>query len=163
MDEIKKKYPLGGRPVKFKSPEEMMNKIYEFLSRCDSRCREVVTKSGEVVTINQPAPTTLEDFCVFAGITKTTFYAYGEKKGFGNIVKQYEAIVEAYWVRQCAEGEKGNKADFILKNMKNWKNSEWNDKNINEIDFAKDVKQALVSFVESGDDADGGCENSESV
>lgn len=32
------------------------------------------------------------------------------------MVDYYEQIVEAYWVRQAAEGIPGNKADFILKN-----------------------------------------------
>lgn len=106
---------LGGRPKAFKSPKDMAEKIAAFLEACETRIVDKVTKTG-VVKANIPAPTTVEDFCAFAGITKTTFYAYGDKPTFQPLVDYYKQIVEAYWVRQCAEGIPGNKADFILKN-----------------------------------------------
>lgn len=107
---------LGGRPVAFKSPKAMRLKMLEFLDKCDRRIKEVVAKDGSVNMVGAPAPTTIEDFCAFAGITKTTFYDYGRKKEFKELIEGFKQIVEAYWVRQCAEGNKGNKADFILKN-----------------------------------------------
>lgn len=107
---------IAGRPARaFKAPKDMAERIAAFLEACESRTVDKVTKTG-VVTANIPAPTTIEDFCVFAGITKTTFYDYGKKPEFKPLVDYYEQIVEAYWVRQAAEGIPGNKADFILKN-----------------------------------------------
>lgn len=145
------KYNLGGRPVAFKSPEEMLAKMQEFIDVCEGR---IVTKivKGVVVDANLPAPITIEAFCAFAGITKTTFYDYGKKKKFKPLVAQFRQIVESYWVDQCAEGVSGNKADFVLKNCFS---EDWKDKNINEIDFSQDIKAAMVRFV----DADGGCED----
>jgi len=143
-EEIKAKYPLGGRPPKFKTPEELAEKIYDFLEHSLNRIVEFPGKS-EVLRVNVPAPTTLEAFCVFCGIRKTTFYAYGKKRGFENIVNQYEAIVEEFWVRQAAEGKPGNKAEFILKNMKNWKTSSWNDDR--DINLSGEVGGVMVRFV----------------
>lgn len=121
-----KKYGfLGGRPKKFKSPKDMLQKMGEFLSYAGQRVKEVVDKNGESHWVNNPAPVTLEDFCVFAGITKTCFYEYAGKKEYREICAQFKQVVEAYWVRQCAEGNPGNKADFVLKNAfsGDWKDS----------------------------------------
>lgn len=148
MVDVRQRYRIGGRPVKFKSPQDMIDQIYAFLECAENRSRDIVTKNGQVVSVHCPAPTTIEDFCTFAGITKTTFYEYRNKKAFKPVVDQYHQIVEAYWVRLCAEGPSGNKADFVLKNGFS---DSWKDKNIRELDFADDVKEALVSFV-GGDD-----------
>ena len=55
------------------------------------------------------------------------------------LVKKIKHVVEAYWVRQCAEGIPGNKADFILKNAfeGNWKEKS---------DVTMTLKQALVGY-----------------
>lgn len=131
---------LGGRPKAFKAPKDMAEKIAAFLEACETRIVDKVTKTG-VVTANIPAPTTVEDFCAFAGITKTTFYAYGDKPAFKPLVDYYKQIVEAYWVRQCAEGIPGNKADFILKNAFA---GDWKEKS----DVKMTLKQALVGYEE---------------
>jgi hypothetical protein len=147
LAEIRRKYGfLGGRPVKFNKPEEMLAKIEEFLVWAENRVIEKITKNG-VVKANIPNPVTLEAFCNYAGISKTTFYNYGKKKGFKYLVDGYTAAVEEYWVRQCAEGIAGNKADFILKNSfsKNWQ--EHNDGTLT-------LKQALVKFIDDGKSGD---------
>lgn len=77
--------------------------------------------------------------------TKNDFLRIWEKRGFENIVNQYEAIVEEFWVRQAAEGKPGNKAEFILKNMKNWKTSSWNDDR--DINLSGEVGGVTVRFV----------------
>lgn len=115
LEKIKAKYPLGGRPVAFKSPQEMLEKIYEYLLACEQRKITVATKDG-IKEIPSPAPITIEGLCAFAGITKTTFYVYQKKPRFRAIITQYRQIVEKYFVEQCVEGKPGNKADFILKN-----------------------------------------------
>ncbi|MGN0913018.1 MAG: terminase small subunit [Alphaproteobacteria bacterium] len=134
---------LGGRPVAFKRPKALREKMLAFLEMCEQRKRPVVGKGGEVVEINDPAPVTIEDFCAFAGITKTTLYDYGRKPEYSDLVEQFKQIVEAYWVRQCAEGKAGNKADFVLKNSFGgaWKESS---------DVTMTVKQALVGYVDDG-------------
>lgn len=153
---IKEKYNLGGRPKAFESSEEMQSVMYAFLQDCEERQIQKFTKNG-VLTANIPAPITIEGFCAYAGITKTTFYDYGKKKKYQKLVAQFRQIVESYWVNQCAEGNPGNKADFILKNAFS---EDWKDKNVNEIDFAKDIKKAMVQFVSNEDNANNTGENS---
>lgn len=141
LADFKKWGLLGGRPRAFKSPRHLAEQIAAFLEQASSRVVEKITKTG-VVTANIPAPTTVEDFCAFCGITKTTFYEYGSKPEFAPLIEYYRQIVEAYWVRQCAEGVSGNKADFILKNAfgGNWKE---------ESSVNMNVTQALVEFAGS--------------
>lgn len=137
------KYNLGGRPVKFKTPDDMLNKMHEYLNYCEGRVVSKIMKSG-LVTATIPAPITIEGFCAFAGITKTTFYEYKSKPKFNSIVCQFTQIVESYWVDQCAEGVAGNKADFVLKNAFS---DFWKDKTTNELDLAEDLKKSMICFV----------------
>ena len=62
--DIRKKYNIGGRPVKFKSPEEMLEKIYEYLSETDGRTKHIVTKGGQfgahmMVDLTNDGPVTI--------------------------------------------------------------------------------------------------------
>ena len=158
---VKEKYKIGGRPVKFNNPKEFLDKVYEYLEATHSRVKEVATKNGDVVTVSSPAPITVEGFCAFAGITKTTFYDYRTKKAFKPIADQFRQIVESYWVGLCAEGPSGNKADFVLKNAFA---DDWKDKTINEHDLAEGLKTSLVTFVGiKNEDGTGGSEDSGSV
>jgi len=136
---------LGGRPKSFKSPKEMLNKMGEFLSNCENNSRQVVDKNGVARVIIEPSPVTIEDFCCFAGITKTTLYEYGKKPEYASLVANFKQAVEAYWVRQCAHGYAGNKADFILKNAFS---DDWKDKS----DFTGSItlKQCLIGYDDDG-------------
>lgn len=144
MMDIKKKYNIGGRPVKFSSPDVMLEQIYAYLEETDGRVKHIVTKGGNVIEANIPAPITVEGFCAYVGITKTTFYDYRKKKAFRPIIEQFRQIVESYWVGLCAEGQAGNKADFVLKNAFA---DDWKDKTTNELDLSKDLKRSMICFV----------------
>lgn len=148
--EIRRVYGLmGGRPVKFANPKEMENKFVEFLAECDSRQIDVVSK-GEVVKMTSPAPKGLEKFCLFAGITKTTFYEYAKKPKFKWITDVIQGNVEVYYIDQLTDGKPGNKADFVLKNCYGWE-----DKSQTEF-VGSGLKKVLVEFV--GDAENGGDE-----
>ena len=141
LSEIRAKYPLGGRPKAFNSAEEMVDKMHEYLASREQRVVEVKTSAG-VQELTDPAPITVESFCVFAGITKTTFYAYGKKPKYKAIINQFKQIVESYFVDQCVEGKPGNKADFVLKNGFA---DEWKDKK--DLDITGDgVTGIIVNF-----------------
>lgn len=150
LEEIKAKYPLGGRPKAFNSPEEMLEKLYAFLAAQESRLVEVATKNG-VQTLLSPAPITIEGFCTFAGITKTTFYDYAKKPKYRQMLAQFRQIVEKYFVEQCVEGKPGNKADFILKNAFA---DDWKDKK--DVELSGGVNGVTVQFVPMAGGSDGG-------
>lgn len=138
LSEIKAKYPLGGRPKAFNSAEEMIDKMHEYLDSRAKRVVEVKTSAG-VQELVDPAPITIESFCVFAGITKTTFYDYGKKPKYKAVINQFKQIVESYFVDQCVEGKPGNKADFVLKNGFA---DEWKDKK--DLDITGDAVTGII-------------------
>lgn len=140
LEDFKKWGLLGGRPRAFKSPRAMAEQIAAFLEKAEHRIIEKITKNG-VITANIPAPTTEEEFCTFAGITKTTFHEYGKKPEFKPLVDYYKQIVEAYWVKQCAEGVPGNKADFILKNAFS---GNWQDKS--DVNMSGGMKVVIKKY-----------------
>ena len=124
MADLKEKYKniygkygiLGGRPKSFKNVKQFQTAVFDFLDACERR--EVIRydKDGKELHVISRAPVTIEGFCAFSGITKTTFYEYAGKKGFADVAAKFKTICESYWVDQCAEGKPGNKADFVLKN-----------------------------------------------
>ena len=138
LSEIRAKYPLGGRPKAFNSAEEMIDKMHEYLASREKRVVEVKTSAG-VQELTDPAPITIESFCVFAGITKTTFYDYGKKPKYKAVINQFKQIVESYFVDQCVEGKPGNKADFVLKNGFA---DEWKDKK--DLDITGDAVTGII-------------------
>ena len=150
LEKIKAKYPLGGRPKAFTSPDEMLDKIYDYLLEQENRSIEVAVKSG-IETMNSPAPITIEGFCAFAGITKTTFYDYAKKPKYRAICTQFRQIVESYFVAQCVEGKAGNKADFILKNAFS---EDWKDKK--DVELSGEVQGITVNFVDMAKQDDEG-------
>ncbi|MBQ9236241.1 MAG: hypothetical protein IJ184_07265 [Alphaproteobacteria bacterium] len=139
---------LGGRPKSFKSPKEMLGKMAEFLASTEGRVREIPDKNGGVKVVASPAPVTLEDFCCFAGITKTTFYEYAKKPEYKNLCDNFRQAVEAYWVRQCAEGNAGNKADFILKNSFA---GDWKDNKEVTLNAVEGINIKVIDGQNSGD------------
>ena len=145
LADFKKWGLLGGRPKSFKSPKDMAGKIAAWLADAEKRSKQIVTKSGAIVEVNMPAPVLIESFCKFCGITKTTFYEYASKPEYKALTDFVQQSSEEYLVRQCVEGPAGNKADFVLKNAFG---GEWSD--TKTLDFAKDIKQAMVEFVVDG-------------
>lgn len=148
MADFKKWGLLGGRPRAFKSPKDMAAKIAEWLANSEARIRKIVTKKGDVVEISSPEPILVESFCVFCGITKTTFYEYAAKAEYKPLTDWVRQNSEKYLAEYCVEGPAGNKADFILKNAFG---DNWKEKSFSEFDLAKDLKQAMVGFVSVGD------------
>lgn len=149
---------LGGRPRAFKSPRDMAEQMAAFLEKSQARIVERITKSG-LVTANIPAPTTIEAFCDFCGVTKTTFYEYAKKPEFKPLTDYYSTKVEKYWVDQCAEGQPGNKADFILKNAFG---DNWKEKSDVKLSGGIELRKTLIEF-EGENSGDSTCEDTGAV
>lgn len=134
------------RPVKFKTPEEMQELIDNYFETCDNRKKEIVTKQGEVITVKMPAPYHITGLCLHLDITNETLNQYQLKDRFSEPITRAKKKCEAYAVDQLFEGNKGNKADFVLTNNFNWKNKTENINNnldINSSNFNKDkIKEA---------------------
>ena len=121
---------LGGRPPVFESSLELATQIEAYFLHCENRTKPFITKTGKVVEVKAPAPLHITGLCCFLGISDDTLNNY-QKLGddeetqqfFGSVIACAKKRCEQYAVDQLFEGNKGNKADFVLKN-----NFKWEDK-----------------------------------
>lgn len=109
-----------GRKRKFQSVEAMQIKIDEYFLKCAERTKEVVTKAGELIKVPSPAPLHIQGLCVHLDLSDQGLREYQELPEFSGAILRAKKKCEAYAVDQCYEGQKGNKADFILKNGYGW-------------------------------------------
>lgn len=123
----------NGAKRKFESVEAMRIKIDGYFKVASERTKSVVTKTGELIEIPSPAPLHIQGLCVHLCISESTLSEYQklteteqstptrEGQSFEELIETTKKRCEAYAVDMCYEGQKGNKADFILKNGYGWK------------------------------------------
>jgi hypothetical protein len=111
-----------GRPLAFKSVQELQEKIDEYFEWCDNRTKEVyIEKTASTVVINHPAPYTMSGLARRLGIDRDTLINYSHKEEyFGAIRAAREKVHEDVENRMMeTKNEKG--AMFSLKNNFGWK------------------------------------------
>lgn len=127
-----------GRPMKFKSPEELEKKIESYFDWCDSRTRvkHLVTKDGvhEVVE-SFPRPYTVEGLAVYLKTNRQTLLNYNDKDGFFDIIEQARVRILANKVEGGLDRTyDSGVAKFMLINNYGFKDKQEtteDDKNIN--------------------------------
>lgn len=126
MEKEEKEYTknLGGRPLKFKTPEDLENAINQYFAEC-----EVKEK-----------PKTMCGLALALGIDRKTLVNYSNKDEFFHTVIKARQIVEQQNEEMLVSG-KGS-ATGIIFSMKN--NFGWVDKTEQENRVI--LKQALVEF-----------------
>lgn len=85
----------GGRPRAY-TPEALEAKFEEYVEWAKSNPlkKQVASKAGPMdLGIQQPL--TIVAFCVFAGISRETFYTYEDKPEFSDIIARARATIEA--------------------------------------------------------------------
>ncbi len=107
------KSPVGGRPRKFKSPQELWNKALEYFRWVDDNPWQRKNASNAVNTaglntsnhLNQnvqlfPRAYTLYGLCAYIGMTKWADFkkSYIDRKGFSEVIYAIENIVTAQQV-----------------------------------------------------------------
>jgi hypothetical protein len=116
----KSEHKESGRPPKFSCIDDMQKLIDDYFYKCDNRYKEIVTKSGELMSVLSPAPRHIQGLCVHLDISRETLNEYEKLPKFSDTVKRAKRKCESYAVDQCFEGNKGNKADFILRCGYGW-------------------------------------------
>lgn len=113
-----------GRPLSFKTPEELENAVNQYFAEC-----EVKEK-----------PKTMSGLALALGIDRRTLVNYSDKEDYFPTIKKARQIVEQQNEEMLVSG-KGS-ATGIIFNMKN--NFGWVDKT--EVESKMTLKQALVGF-----------------
>lgn len=121
-----------GRPLNFKTVEELQKKIDDYFNSCDE----------------ESEPITITGLALALGTTRETLCDYEEKDGFSDTVKTAKLRVQHAYEKRLVK--RGNGGDiFALKNFG------WKDKS--EVDNTLNIKSAFVEFGDGngeGDDTD---------
>lgn len=127
----------GGRPLKFKTVDELVVKIEEYFNSCDSRMMKAVDKLGRPIEIPDPRPYTITGLAMALDTTRDVILDYEsgkyddsdktieENKKFSYTInkaklKIHNYVEESLWTPKIATG--------IIFNLKN--NWNWEDKQI---------------------------------
>jgi len=98
------------RPRKIKTPKELATKWEEFKEYCDNKtaiCHEFSSSKGAFVSVElkKPITYTIEGFCIYIGVARSTFYEiYGEDKKFSDIVTYMKEECEIDARRKFEQG-----------------------------------------------------------
>ena len=111
----------GGRPLAFKSVEELQNKIDEYFAYCDNRIQHVYSKKSDaVIEIINPAPYTMSGLASFLGVDRDTILNYSKKEEYFGTIKRAREKVHADVETRLMESNPIG-AIFNLKNNFGWK------------------------------------------
>lgn len=112
----------AGRPLKFKSVEELQAKIDAYFAACDSHTSSYVLKTGEMIQIPDPKPYTITGLAIALDTTRETLLDYGEREEFSDAIRKAKlkcqnCAEESLWKPKIATG-----VIFNLVNNYGWKN-----------------------------------------
>jgi hypothetical protein len=145
----------GGRPLKFKTVDELQVAIDSYFNQCDphleSRLVESgISQTGETIfaqrkVMTEQKPYTVSGLARALGITRDTLLTYAERPEFVDTVEAAKERCHE-WAENALFSKSATGAAFSLKNNWGWKERQ-------EIDHTTDGKpmQALVEIVRSGD------------
>lgn len=96
-----------GRPPVWKNAQELEKTFLEYCQSLEeNRLEEIdyVGKNAEKVIRYKMRPTTIEGFCIYAGLTTTTFYNYQEKNEFLGIISRIKEFCRGNCFDLAASG-----------------------------------------------------------
>lgn len=99
----------NGRPLKFKSPEELQEKAEEYFRSCAEP-----KVSGDAIYFE---PITITGLALHLDTTRETLCDYAEKDGFSDTVKKLKMRVENFAEKHLYIGKSATGAIFALKNF----------------------------------------------
>lgn len=112
----------GGRPVKYKTLEELQTAIDEYFSYCDNATMKIWDdKTQKELLISHPAPYTMSGLALRLGLSRQGLIDYSHKDKFFDAIRiARDRVHEDVETRLMAtRNEKG--AIFNLKNNFGWK------------------------------------------
>lgn len=118
---------VGGRPPKYKTKEEMQEKIDEYFKNCegtvlkDSDGETVFDKYGQPIIVGAKPPTITGLALALGFATRKSLLEYQGKKEFVNTITRAKTRVEQYAEERLFDKDGVNGAKFSLaNNFKGW-------------------------------------------
>lgn len=85
----------GGRPLKYKTVEDLQKAIDEYFDYCDNRVRQVHSKEGESYAVANPEPYTVSGLAYNLGfVDRHSFLDYGGREQFSSTIKKARFRIE---------------------------------------------------------------------
>ncbi|MBU6501160.1 MAG: hypothetical protein KGJ89_05325 [Patescibacteria group bacterium] len=118
----------GGRPVKYKTVEELQKAIDEYFAFCDARTKKIWDddKQKEIM-VSYPAPYTMHGLARAMGIDRDTLINYSHKEEFFGAIKAARQKVAEDVETRLMDGKAQAGAIFNLKNNFGWKDEQKHD------------------------------------
>ena len=135
---------LGGRPLKFETPEDLQRKINAYFKKCDPHVIYVKrleyplkeNSRGNMVrdleaepelvkrkTISEQIPYTVTGLALHLGTSRETLLNYEERDGFFDAIKEAKLKCENFAEMQLYSGKNVAGSIFNLKNNYGWKDT----------------------------------------
>lgn len=131
----------GGRPPKYKTKEEMQNRIDEYFKNCyrpvrifnKDKCKyETVKDDNGNIVEEQYRPFTVTGLADALDMTRETLLRYGEDEEFSDTVTRAKRKCELYAEERLFDKDGNKGAMFSLaNNFKDWKNKQELEANVN--------------------------------
>lgn len=114
------KNPVG-RPLAFKTPEELQAVIEEYFDYCDNRAKTIVDKEGNEITITHPAPYTMSGLARRLKVDRDTLINYSHRDNFSALIRDARDRIQEDVETRLMETKNEKGAIFNLKNNFSWK------------------------------------------
>lgn len=108
---------LGGRPMKFKSPEELEIKIKGYFEYCDARTKKEVVKTKdyyEVIDMPDPVPYTVYGLADYLDCDADTLLNYQTKDGFSVLIARAKSKILTNKVERGLDGKSNPQMTKLL-------------------------------------------------
>lgn len=127
-----------GRPPKYKSKEEIEEKIEAYFKECegevlrDAAGNPFVDKRGQPIMINAKPPTVTGLALALGFATRLSLINYQDKDEFVNTITRAKTRIEAYAEERLFDKDGANGAKFSLaNNFEGWREKQQIDANMN--------------------------------
>ena len=140
---------VGGRPPKYKTKEEMQEKIDKYFESCFKPVRVLIKDTNKYTTLTdengkvikeQYRPFTVTGLADALDMSRETLLRYGENEEFSDTIMRAKRKCELYAEERLFDKEGNKGAIFSLSNnFAEWKNKQDIDANVNT-----EIKVTLV-------------------
>ncbi len=132
----------AGRPPKYKTPEEMQEKIDEYFNNLPTKVIMVGDKERETPII------TITGLCYHLGFEcRQSFYDYEKREGFSYTIKRARLLIEHDYELELKLGNNNSGNIFALKNF-GWKDKqEIESTNTHEFKGKKPTRSELLAII----------------
>lgn len=140
----------AGRPLKFKTVEELQTAIDNYFDYCDNRSRSVyVERLGDNISVSAPAPYTMSGLARALNLSRQALSEYSHREQFGDTIKAARDKVQEDIETRLMETSNQSGAIFNLKNNFGWRDKIEQDVTSN----GESISPLLVKFIDGKDDA----------